>query len=174
MDSNTENKIYEFKSNFKLAEFCWISLLERAKSDTAATLLDWNIGISGGSMPSLLLEYLKHLERDSIASATSTSGNGANQSSIHGQPTSLENIKAATASWHWWWIDERCVALDHKDSNYAAWREVFGILEIDSARIHHIKEDLVDDPVAAAKDYSALLRTRLPLNVCYTTTLCEP
>lgn len=150
--------------------------MEKAKSAADAdALLDWNIGISGGSMPSLLLEYLKCLEGDSIATQSrgANSGNGANQSqnsTINGKPTSLENIKAATASWHWWWIDERCVALDHKDSNTAAWKEAFAILEIDPARIHHIKEDLVDDPVAAAKDYSAQLRAHLPLNVCYAST----
>lgn len=60
------------------------------------------------------------------------------------------------AAWHLFWVDERCVSLDHPDSNYRLTREyLLDRVAISPQQIYPIDPAL--DPDAAAKAYQAKL-----------------
>jgi 6-phosphogluconolactonase len=61
--------------------------------------------------------------------------------------------------WHIWYADERCVPIDHKDSNHKASLEALAKLQV--SNVHTIQSP--NDPVAAAKDYQSQMSI-LPLD----------
>ncbi|MCB0165050.1 MAG: 6-phosphogluconolactonase [Anaerolineae bacterium] len=65
------------------------------------------------------------------------------------------------SAWHVFWADERCVPLDHKDSNYGLAKELlFDQVDIPSEQIYTISPKL--RPGAAARAYERTVRTILP------------
>lgn len=59
-----------------------------------------------------------------------------------------------------WWVDERCVAPDHPDSNYgAAYSALIAPLRLDAATVHRMEGER--DPDAAAADYERALTAAL-------------
>ncbi|KAG0048043.1 suppressor of los1-1 [Gryganskiella cystojenkinii] len=63
------------------------------------------------------------------------------------------------AHWHVFFADERCVPLDHEDSNYLlAKTNLFDLVpSLPREQIYTIDPDLVDDPAEAAEDYISQL-----------------
>lgn len=83
----------------------------------------FSIAISGGSLPSSLVELAKD--------------------------TSIE-----WKYWHLFFVDERCVPLDHSDSNYHLVRKEFIDEDlIPHDQVHAINPELVESPEQMAKDY---------------------
>jgi 6-phosphogluconolactonase len=78
---------------------------------------------------------------------------------------SLASILAAamhkydTSNWHFFFADERCVALDSVDSNYLGFvKPVFEPLGVRPEQIHTINPALISDPKKAAEDYQSQLK----------------
>ncbi|KAG0344373.1 suppressor of los1-1 [Podila humilis] len=71
----------------------------------------------------------------------------------------LKNNKSVDFSkWIVYFADERCVPLDHEDSNYLLSKnELFDHVAIPAENIHTIDPDLVNDPEEAAEDYISQL-----------------
>ncbi|KAI1295142.1 suppressor of los1-1 [Mortierella claussenii] len=91
----------------------------------------FTIALSGGSLPKQLCAVLKN------------------------------NQSVDFSNWIVYFADERCVPLDHEDSNYLlAKKELFDFVNIPQENIHSINPELVNDPEEAAEDYiSQLART---------------
>ncbi|KAF9432535.1 suppressor of los1-1 [Entomortierella beljakovae] len=88
----------------------------------------FTVAISGGSLPKQLSAVLKY------------------------------NKSIDFSKWIVYFADERCVPLDHEDSNYLlSKKELFDFVGIPSENIHTINPDLVDDPEEAAEDYISQL-----------------
>ncbi|KAK3818177.1 MAG: 6-phosphogluconolactonase [Linnemannia gamsii] len=88
----------------------------------------FTVAISGGSLPKQLSAVLKH------------------------------NKSVDFSKWIVYFADERCVALDHEDSNYLlAKTELFDYVNIPRENIHTIDPELVNDPEEAAEDYISQL-----------------
>lgn len=88
----------------------------------------FTIAISGGSLPKQLSAVLKH------------------------------NKTIDFSKWIVYFADERCVPLDHVDSNYLLCKnELFDFVSIPEENIHTIDPDLVDEPEEAAEDYISQL-----------------
>ncbi|KAF8952723.1 suppressor of los1-1 [Entomortierella lignicola] len=84
----------------------------------------FTVAISGGSLPSQLSAVLKN------------------------------NETVDFTNWIVYFADERCVPLNHEDSNYLlAKKELFDHVNIPAENIHTINPTLVDDPEEAAEDY---------------------
>ncbi|KAF9349601.1 suppressor of los1-1 [Mortierella sp. AD094] len=84
----------------------------------------FTVAISGGSLPKQLSAVLKH------------------------------NQTVDFTKWIVYFADERCVPLDHEDSNYLlSKKELFDHVNIPAENIHTINPELVDDPDEAAEDY---------------------
>jgi 6-phosphogluconolactonase len=72
----------------------------------------------------------------------------------------------AEAGIHWsqkhlFWVDERCVPPDHKDSNYGLCRRLLlNKVRVPEDQIHRMRGE--DDPAKAAADYEAELRRFAP------------
>jgi 6-phosphogluconolactonase len=65
----------------------------------------------------------------------------------------FEGVGIDFADWHWFFADERCVGLDHADSNYLLARgELFDPLGIAPDRVHPI--DGARGPDRAAREYA--------------------
>lgn len=65
------------------------------------------------------------------------------------------------SAWHVFWADERCVPLDHKDSNYGLAKELlFDHVDIPPEQLYTINPQL--RPAAAARAYAKTVRTVLP------------
>ena len=63
------------------------------------------------------------------------------------------------------WGDERCVPPDHPDSNYRMAREaLLDRVLVPAANVHRMRGELAD-PVAAAREYEAVLRQALRVGV---------
>jgi len=61
------------------------------------------------------------------------------------------------STWHLFWADERCVPLDHPDSNYRLTREVlFDHVDIPAGQIYPIDDSL--PPVQTAQAYQTILQ----------------
>ncbi|CCI44568.1 unnamed protein product [Albugo candida] len=105
------------------------ALVDTLSSNAIQTNGRFTIAISGGSLPKILQSGL-----EAMASA---------------------NIDFT--KWHVFFADERCVALDHADSNYRACHEAFfSRVSIPRDQIYTI--DSVDDSSKAAKIYEDQLR----------------
>ena len=69
------------------------------------------------------------------------------------------------AAWHIFFADERCVPLDHDDSNFKACEQaLFGKVPIPAANLHPLQHEPADigNPQPAAARYEAELRTVFP------------
>ncbi|KAJ3161376.1 6-phosphogluconolactonase [Geranomyces michiganensis] len=87
------------------------------------------VTLSGGSLPKVLAKNLK------------------------------DNKSIEWSKWHVFFADERCVALDHEDSNYLlAKQQLLDHVPIPSAQVYTINPALVGDHKAAAKDYEAQIK----------------
>jgi 6-phosphogluconolactonase len=78
-----------------------------------------------------------------------------------------EDIKSKIdfSKWVVCFADERCVALDHADSNYKACNQfIFSKVGLASHQIHSIAANLVKEPEKAALDYEELIKKVVPLN----------
>nr|CCA24264.1 6phosphogluconolactonase putative [Albugo laibachii Nc14] len=105
------------------------ALVEKVSSSAIQTNGRFTIAISGGSLPKILQNGL-----GAIASA-----------------------QIDFTKWHVFFADERCVALDHADSNYRACHEAFfSQVSIPRDQIYTI--DPIDDSGEAAKAYEDQLR----------------
>ena len=63
--------------------------------------------------------------------------------------------------WRVFFADERCVDLNHSDSNYfACHNEIFSKIDISRENIFTITH--THEPVAAAEEYEAILRSTIP------------
>lgn len=90
----------------------------------------FTIAISGGSLPSIL---------------------GAKLST---------NATIDWSKWHVFFADERCVPLCDPESNYdLARKHLFSKVSIPASNIYSIRNALVNDPEAAAKDYAQQLKS---------------
>ena len=58
--------------------------------------------------------------------------------------------------------DERLVPLDHPDSNYGLFADLFKTWGIQPNQVIHVNPDLIDNPVHAARDYQEQLKLRIP------------
>ncbi|KAJ1568876.1 6-phosphogluconolactonase, partial [Cladochytrium tenue] len=70
------------------------------------------------------------------------------------------NPRVDFTRWHLFLADERCVPLDHEDSNYRLVKATLLdhlAVPVPPAQVHPIPPHLVGDPAAAAKDYQAQL-----------------
>jgi 6-phosphogluconolactonase len=91
----------------------------------------FTVAISGGSLPKLLSKNL------------------ASNSSID------------FSKWHVFFADERCVPLDHSDSNFLEVKhQLFDKLngKIDNSNIHAINASVASDPEKCAQDYEQQLK----------------
>ncbi|KAF9586465.1 suppressor of los1-1 [Lunasporangiospora selenospora] len=88
----------------------------------------FTVALSGGSLPKQLSAVLKH------------------------------NQEVDFSKWIVYFADERCVPLEHEDSNYLlAKTELFDFVPIPRENIHTIDPSLIDDPQEAAEDYISQL-----------------
>ncbi|KAF9194411.1 suppressor of los1-1 [Haplosporangium sp. Z 11] len=88
----------------------------------------FTVAISGGSLPKQLSAVLKN------------------------------NQSIDFTKWIVYFADERCVPLDHEDSNYLlAKKELFDYVNIPEENIHTINPELINDPEEAAEDYISQL-----------------
>lgn len=88
------------------------------------------VALSGGSLPKILGTKLK------------------------------ENKIIDWSKWHVFWADERCVPLDHEDSNYLlAKQHLLGHVPIPKDQIHTIDPNLVKDSKASASQYTEQLQS---------------
>ncbi|KAG0303468.1 suppressor of los1-1 [Dissophora globulifera] len=88
----------------------------------------FTVALSGGSLPKQLSASLKH------------------------------NTSVDFSKWIVYFADERCVPLDHEDSNYLlAKTQLFDFVNIPEENIHTINPSLVHDPEEAAEDYISQL-----------------
>ncbi|MCF8259613.1 MAG: 6-phosphogluconolactonase [Melioribacteraceae bacterium] len=61
-----------------------------------------------------------------------------------------------------YWGDERCVPMDHSDSNYGMTKlHLFNNINIDYANIFRVRGE--DNPIIEAERYSKLIETNLPI-----------
>ncbi|ORX92734.1 6-phosphogluconolactonase [Basidiobolus meristosporus CBS 931.73] len=89
----------------------------------------FTIALSGGSLPQTLSAVLK------------------------------DDPSVQWSKWHVFFADERCVPLDHEDSNYLlAKRALFDHVSIPDAQIYTINNSLVKDTAKASDDYQDTLR----------------
>ncbi|KAK9766445.1 suppressor of los1-1 [Basidiobolus ranarum] len=89
----------------------------------------FTVALSGGSLPNTLAAVLK------------------------------DDPSVQWSKWHVFFADERCVPLDHEDSNYLlAKRELFDHVSIPDAQIYTINNSLVNDVEKASDDYQDTLR----------------
>lgn len=94
----------------------------------------FSVAISGGSMPKVL---------------------GA------GLATEPQRSRIDWTAWHVFWADERCVSLDHKESNYLGAKHYFlDYVPIPASQIYTLDASLA--PAAAARAYQANLAAVLP------------
>ena len=104
--------------------------VSRLAAEAAAETGQFTVALSGGSLPKLLAKDLV---------------SQPNRSRIN------------WASWHVFWADERCVPLDHPDSNYVAAKTVlFDQVEIPPDQIY--VPNCATDPEAAAVGYEQMIR----------------
>lgn len=94
-------------------------------ADAVAAHGRFTVAISGGSMPALLAALKQHTP------------------------------KVDFASWHVFFADERCVPLDHEDSNFKAAMEGSFLDAVPTEQVHRINPDLA--PAEAAADYATQL-----------------
>ena len=110
----------------------------REKSATHSRI---NIALSGGNGP---IPFFKHL---------------ASYNQIHPYPVNWEKI-------HFFWVDERCVPADDKDSNFGMTRKcLLKPLHLPETNIHRIRGEA--DPAEEAKRYAGELESGLPLQNGY-------
>ncbi|KAJ3410570.1 6-phosphogluconolactonase [Chytridiales sp. JEL 0842] len=103
----------------------------------------FTVAVSGGSLPTVLAAVLK----------------------------SNKNID--WDKWHVFFADERCVPLDHADSNYLLTKkELLDHVPIPSNQVYTINDKLVQDPSKAAADYQQVLEK--VFGVKYSTTAVQP
>ncbi|ORY98070.1 6-phosphogluconolactonase [Syncephalastrum racemosum] len=89
----------------------------------------FSIAVSGGSLPKLLAKDLK------------------------------DNKDVDFSKWHVFWADERCVPLDHADSNYLELKkQLLDSVSIPSDNIHTINTSFGKDAAKAAEDYEKDVR----------------
>jgi 6-phosphogluconolactonase len=88
------------------------------------------IAVSGGSLPVVLASKLK------------------------------DNKDVDWSQWHVFFADERCVPLDHADSNYLLTKDsLLKFVPIPESQVYAINENFVSDPPQAAADYQKQLET---------------
>lgn len=86
-----------------------------------------------------------------------------------GSPKALfeiwREIYSASPLWHFvdlYWVDERCVPPEHKESNYGeAKKALLDFIPTDESHIHRIAGE--SDPATEAARYSSLVRKNIPL-----------
>ncbi|KAI8589532.1 6-phosphogluconolactonase [Geranomyces variabilis] len=89
----------------------------------------FTVSLSGGSLPKTLAKNLK------------------------------DNKAIEWSKWHIFFADERCVALDHEDSNYLlAKQQLLDHVPIPATHVYTINPALVGDHKAAAKDYAEQIK----------------
>lgn len=75
--------------------------------------------------------------------------------------SSLSDYEISWSNWHVFFADERCVPLDHEDSNYlACHNNLFANIPIPRENIYTIRD--VEDPDLAARNYESILRAIAP------------
>ncbi|RUO96199.1 6-phosphogluconolactonase [Jimgerdemannia flammicorona] len=105
--------------------------VEHLSSDAIKKHDRFTVAVSGGSLPKLLSADLRH------------------------------NSRIDFSKWHIFFADERCVPLDHPDSNYAELKTQLldHIAEqIQPSHVHPINQALIEDPEEAAEDYMDQLK----------------
>jgi len=101
----------------------------RISAESIAKNGRFTIALSGGSLPKLFSAVLRH------------------------------NKTIDFSKWHVFFSDERCVPLDHTDSNYLLCKqELFDHVGIPSSQIYPIDPTLTQDPAAAAKKYTESMK----------------
>ncbi|KAF9974009.1 suppressor of los1-1 [Actinomortierella ambigua] len=100
----------------------------KLSSEAIARHGKFTVALSGGSLPKQLSAVLKH------------------------------NTQVDFSKWIVYFADERCVPLNHADSNYLLCKtELFDHVPIPPENIHTIDPDLVNNPDDAAEDYISQL-----------------
>jgi 6-phosphogluconolactonase len=66
---------------------------------------------------------------------------------------SLQIDQFDCSKFHFFFADERCVALDDSDSNYKGFVDYFNKLNVPIENVHLINPDLINNPKEAAEDY---------------------
>jgi 6-phosphogluconolactonase len=82
--------------------------------------------------------------------------NIANQGNLAKQ-LAMANYAHSTKHWKVLFADERCVPLDHADSNFALFTQLLKDWDISAEQVITIDPELVSDPAAAAKAYAVKL-----------------
>ena len=125
--------IHTFKSVDELA----VSLSEvviKLVRESIRACDPFNIALSGGSTPSVLFEKIVSTNED---------------------PGLWEQV-------NFFWVDERCVPPDHKESNYRMTDEtLFRPLSLSYAYVYRMMGE--EEPYAEAERYEAMLRSQLPI-----------
>lgn len=90
----------------------------------------FTVAVSGGSLPKLLSKDL------------------------------AQNMQVDFSKWHVFWADERCVPLDHEDSNYLLLKkELLDKVSIPAENIHTINPSFGKDAAKAAEEYQEQLKS---------------
>jgi 6-phosphogluconolactonase len=132
MISNTSNRqVSVFDSSASLSAFTCSMIADKSEHSIAEHGF-FSIALSGGSQPQLL-------------------------HSLTSEPL-VSRIE--WSKWHVFWVDERCVALEHDDSNYRLARQhLLQHVPIPESNVHHIDASL--SPADAALHYQQSLCSAL-------------
>ncbi|CAN0124168.1 unnamed protein product [Ascophyllum nodosum] len=112
-----------------------------------------------GSTPDALASEL--IRRISATARDAVQARGVLNVAVSGgsMPKILAGLAQADLDWakcKIFFADERCVPLDHKDSNHKAWQNLFSASGIPAENVIAVKTEL--SPEAAAADYEATLK----------------
>ncbi|KAG0176410.1 suppressor of los1-1, partial [Apophysomyces sp. BC1034] len=106
-------------------------IVEKLSRDAIADHGSFAVAVSGGSLPKLLSKDLIH------------------------------NTKVDFSKWHIFWADERCVSLDHPDSNYLELKKTLldHVPQLPAQNVHTIHQEYATAKLAdkAAEDYQQQL-----------------
>jgi 6-phosphogluconolactonase len=126
--TKTKTTLQIFPSSQELGQAA-ATLIARLSAEAAATRGRFTVALSGGSLPKIV-----------------------------GPPLVSEPMRSQIdwSTWHVFWADERCVPLDHADSNFRLARQhLFDQAKIPVAQIYPIDDSF--EPDVTAKAYEAIL-----------------
>jgi 6-phosphogluconolactonase len=116
--------------------------------------------LDGSEIGAAVAQYVSELATAAIAAngKFTIALSGGSMPKVLGQ--GLPGLKMEWDKWHVFFSDERCVALDHDDSNYKACAEHFlSKVPIPAEQIYCLDPTLADKPEEAAADYAQKMQS---------------